>query len=84
MSASAKFMLAVFYLACFMALFAPVALAHGNETHGNTTTNGTTGGKNGTNGTGEIPGSGASSSAMSSSIALFGALVAVCCSSLYF
>lgn len=73
MSASTNFMLAVFYLACFLALFAPVALAHGNETHTNGTNGTHTNGTNGTNG--EVPGSGASS-VMTSSIALFGALVA--------
>ncbi|RPB28817.1 hypothetical protein L211DRAFT_832694 [Terfezia boudieri ATCC MYA-4762] len=85
MSAQQKFLLTVFYLCAFLALFAPVALASGNETY---TTNGTTtqtinGPSNTTKP--QLPsntdtGSDSDSSAviqLSSTVALFGALVAV-------
>lgn len=84
MSAQQKFLLTVFYLCAFLALFAPVALASGNETY---TTNGTTtqtinGPSNTTKP--QLPsntdtGSDSDSSAviqLSSTVALFGALVA--------
>ncbi|KAF8443632.1 hypothetical protein BGX38DRAFT_1271840 [Terfezia claveryi] len=79
MSAQQKFLLTVFYLCAFLALFAPVALAYGNKTQ---TTNGTTFPSNTSNP--RLPsntdtGNDSHSSAviqLSSTVALFGALVA--------
>ena len=77
MSAQQKFLLTVFYLCAFLALFAPVALASGNVT--TPTTNRTTYPSNTTNP--QLPSNTDSDSSaviqLSSTVALFGALVAV-------
>ncbi|KAF8422913.1 hypothetical protein EV426DRAFT_152154 [Tirmania nivea] len=76
MSAQQKFLLTVFYLCAFLALFAPVALAYGNET--TTRTNDTTP-SNTTNPRVPSNTDDSDSSAviqLSSTVALFGALVA--------
>lgn len=81
MSAQQKFLLAVFYLCAFLALFAPVALGYSNNTvPGNQThTNDTQTPSNTTKPhvpSNTVTDSSAAAIQLSSTVALFGALVA--------